>query len=61
MTDSKNGKAGDSNGIRPEDIKTCDEEAKEMGDADLQRSAKTKRMYTRVMATNKIESDTQKG
>ena len=30
MTGSKKGKAGDSNGIRPEDIKTCDDETKNM-------------------------------
>ena len=29
-TDSKKGKSGDSNGIRTDDIKTCDEETKEM-------------------------------
>ena len=29
-TDSQEGKSGDSNGIRTEDIKTCDEETKEM-------------------------------
>ena len=47
----KKGKAADSNGIRAEDIKACDEETKEM-ERDLQRSDKTKRMFTRSMVRN---------
>ena len=30
LTASKKGKAGESNGIKPEDIKTCDDETKKI-------------------------------
>ena len=56
MTAPKKGKAGDSNGIRAEDIKTCDDKNERKDKTDLQRSATTRRLHPKGMAKvkNKI-------
>ena len=49
----KKGKSSDTNGIRAEDTKTCDEMTKEMtGQIDLQRSDEARRLLTRNMDKN---------
>ena len=41
----KKGKSLDSDGIRAEDIKACDDETKRDGETDLQRNHKAKRIH----------------
>ena len=48
----KQGKTGDSNGIRAEDTKACDDETKEMIRQIFSEVQKTERLHTRGMAKN---------
>ena len=57
--DSKKGKSADSNGIRVEDIKVCDEETKEMVRRVFNEAVKQKN-YTRGMAKSENKCDTPK-
>ena len=57
--DSKKGKSVDSNGIRAEDIKACDEETKAMVRQIFNDAVKQKN-YTRGMAKSENKSDTPK-
>ena len=60
LTASKKGKASDNNGIRAEDIKTCDETTKEIDKTDLQRSDEARGLHTRNMENNTFQGDLQK-
>ena len=57
-TDSKKGKSADSNGIRAEDIKACDEETKEMVRQIFNEKVKQKEFNTTSMAKSENKSET---
>ena len=57
----KNGKARDSNGIRAEDIKGCDEETNEWIIQIFNEVRQQKGLYSRVLAESSNQSHIQEG
>ena len=55
----KKSKSPDSNGIRGEDIKACDDETRENGETDFQRNHKAERVHAGSMEESENKSDTQ--
>ena len=55
----KKGKSPDSNGIRAEDIKACDDETREMGETNLQRDHNAERIHAGRLEESDDKSDTQ--